>query len=760
MRILELSLRNYRVFEEVELELPARVIGIFGENGSGKTSLLESIAFALYGVEATRTKKQYIRTHGILTDCEVRLVFEHAGRQHEVRRSIRGRGHMPEAELYAGDLLVASGVTDVDAEIRRLLHMDLHVFRSSVYAEQKQLDAFSSLRPAERREMALRLLGIKPVDEAVATARREARAAKDGAGQLAGAVGDLAALEADLKDAKDAAAEVKKLAKAAALSLKEAATEERAAVKSFNDVDAARQRVEKLTVQLLAKTGEHGRLVEQRAAVAERVETLAESLAELPSLEEELAGLVDVEGRLRAATRLADAASELVEAEKALEAVPEVEAAVVLAELEVATRGYADAQLAGAAAEAERGHRDLRFEEAQERLARAQEADPSEPCPTCGRPLGADFAEYLRHVKADLAAAKKEAAEAVKVARSASAARAAAEKALRGAETAGEQARRAADRRTSLLERLEQHRADVSRLAEPFGGETPDLNALRASTERATALGRRIAELGAQREHLEHTRRDLAKIEERATALEAELAALTEEAEALSFDEAEHARLGDELASARQAHQEARDAERGASDAANDAENRVRELTGALGQARETAARVDELRSEARYVDRVAMLLDGFRDHLVARVGPELSREAESLFRELTDREYDDLRIDEETLSIQIADGDTYFPIGRFSGSETDLANLALRVAISTHLSRVSGSDVGMMVLDEVLGSLDEERKDLLVQTLGRLSSRFHQLFVITHAERVKDQFPASILVQKTGRRRSSAVLV
>ena len=47
-----------------------------------------------------------------------------------------------------------------------------------------------------------------------------------------------------------------------------------------------------------------------------------------------------------------------------------------------------------------------------------------------------------------------------------------------------------------------------------------------------------------------------------------------------------------------------------------------------------------------------------------------------------------------------------------------------------------------------------------MVQTLGRLSSRFHQLFVITHAERVKDQFPASILVQKTGRRRSTAVLV
>jgi len=88
------------------------------------------------------------------------------------------------------------------------------------------------------------------------------------------------------------------------------------------------------------------------------------------------------------------------------------------------------------------------------------------------------------------------------------------------------------------------------------------------------------------------------------------------------------------------------------------------------------------------------------------------------------------------------------------------LANLALRVAISAHLSRVSGADVGLMVLDEVLGSLDQERKDLMVQAMGRLSARFHQLFVITHAEQVKEQFPASVIVRKVGRRRSAAELV
>ena len=119
MRIIELSLRNYRVFEAVDLELPSKVIGVFGENGSGKTTLMESIGVACFGVDAARTKKHEIRTEGVLTDCEVRMVVEHGGQQYEVRRGLRGKGSGPEAELYAGGLLLASGTMEVDAEMRR-----------------------------------------------------------------------------------------------------------------------------------------------------------------------------------------------------------------------------------------------------------------------------------------------------------------------------------------------------------------------------------------------------------------------------------------------------------------------------------------------------------------------------------------------------------------------------------------------------------------------------------------------------------------
>jgi exonuclease SbcC len=294
----------------------------------------------------------------------------------------------------------------------------------------------------------------------------------------------------------------------------------------------------------------------------------------------------------------------------------------------------------------------------------------------------------------------------------------------------------------------------------PFGGEVPDVEALAADATRVRSLRERRAQLVVAGERLDEGRNDLQRIDDRLADLVSTVARLTDEAETLAFDGDAHAAAATALRDAGVTLEAARMQEREASDAAKEHEKTVERLEGQLTQARETAARVDELRSDARYLERTAMLLDGFRDHLVARVGPELSREAEALFRELTNHEYDDLRIHDDTLAIEIADGDSYFPISRFSGSETDLANLALRVAISTHLSRVSGADVGFMVLDEVLGSLDQERKDLMVTAMGRLANRFHQLFVITHSEQVKDQFPASILVQKTGRRRSVASLV
>jgi exonuclease SbcC len=757
MRILELSLRNYRVFEEVDLELPARVIGIFGPNGAGKSTLVESIGFACFGM--SRTKRDQIRTGGVLTDCAVRLVFEHGGSQYEIRRTIRGRNHQTEAELFVGDRQLAAGVIEVDAEIQRLLRMDVHVFRASVFAEQKQLDAFSDVTRSKRKEMVLRLLGIRPVDEARTAARKEARGARTAAERMAGALPDSAELEASLAQAAAAAEEARAAADDAASALAEAEGRARDAEEAFRTSDQVRQRVERLTVER-AGLERQVEAVEQRAtSLRERIAAIEGSVEALPEMEVELTDLADAPARLTAGERAVELAAERSEAEAELAALPEGDPATALAGLEAAGAAVTAAERDHSKAEAGRERAETALASARSALDRASQADPSEPCPTCGRLLGEDFEGYLRHCRKAVTEAKRDAAAAGRVLKGAAAGLKSARSREAEALADGEAARRAGQVRQALEARARQLTERLSVATAPFDGVVPDLDTLRDMAARAKELTERIAGLRAEIRHLATARSDLDRSEkELKDAREAVVGLQRQEAE-LAFEPEEFQRLAKERSESARLLEGARVEERRASDAAAASAREVATLQGRIREVKQIRARVGSLQDDARYLDRVASLLEGFRTHLYGRIIPELSGEAQALFAELTSRAYDDLRIDPETLAIEIADGERYYPIERFSGSESDLANLALRVAISTHLSRMSGADIGMLVLDEVLASLDVERKDLFVQAMGRLASRFHQLFVITHAEQVKDQFPASIEVQPLGRRRSAAVL-
>ncbi len=760
MRVVELSLRNYRQFEELDLELPARVIGIVGPNGSGKSTLMEAIAVSLYGIDAARTKKDQIRTNGLLADCELRMIFEHGGSTYEVRRSIKGKNHATDAELLVGSLQLASGVSDVDAEIARLLRMDRQVFRASVFAEQKQLDAFSDVTAGKRKEMVIRLLGIRPVDDARKVARKDGVEARRQAEQLSGMATGVSQLKADIKSAKDLAAEAAGTATAAAAGLRIATEARAAAAAAFDAADAARQQAETLTVRLDGLGRELTRLQAHQAEVILRLEVTTDAVAHLPALQAELASLAGAGELLQAARSHRTKAEERAAVERQLADLPVSDPQESLAALEAAAAAADDARAQAARAAATAEQLVELAASAADRLARAKEADPTEPCPTCGRELGKDFTGYLAHRKQEAAEATAKAAAAAREAKTASAALVKAQAALKSAAATGQTAERAARDRAAARARLDEISASLTALAAPFDGAVPDPAELTERVERERTLGAESARLAQQAEHRDQLTADLTTAEERTSEIAAETSAAAAVLAALAHDPVVHAALRDARANADSALAAAREAERTATDLRARTEADLARLHGALDEAQKTATRADELRSEARYRDRVATLLDGFRDHLVGRVGPELSREAESLFRELTNHEYDDLKIDDQTLSIHIADGDTYYDIDRFSGSETDLANLALRVAISMHLSRVSGADVGMLVLDEVLGSLDQERKDLMVLAMGRLSARFHQLFVVTHAEQVKDQFPVAVQISKVSRRRSIATLI
>ncbi|MDQ1565673.1 MAG: repair protein SbcC/Rad50, partial [Actinomycetota bacterium] len=195
MRVTRLSLRNFRVFSELELEVPPGVVGIYGPNGAGKSTLVESILWALFGV--ARTGKESLRSDGATGETVATVEFEHDGHLYEVTRSLSGAANGVKAEAACDGLRVAAGAVAVRQYVHQVLGMSAEAFRSSVFCEQKQLDAFSGRRPEERRKLVLDLLGITPLDRARDSARAQARSAAEQIEAARQVLGDLEALAAE-----------------------------------------------------------------------------------------------------------------------------------------------------------------------------------------------------------------------------------------------------------------------------------------------------------------------------------------------------------------------------------------------------------------------------------------------------------------------------------------------------------------------------------------------------------------------------------
>lgn len=137
-----------------------------------------------------------------------------------------------------------------------------------------------------------------------------------------------------------------------------------------------------------------------------------------------------------------------------------------------------------------------------------------------------------------------------------------------------------------------------------------------------------------------------------------------------------------------------------------------------------------------------------FRKNVMARVVPTLSEVSAALFAELTDNKYQGMMLD-DNYDIFIYDRGEKHALSRFSGGETDLANLCLRLAISRVIADKAGSAVNFLILDEIFGSQDQVRKRGIMNAFEQLSKQFKQIFLITHIEDVKDLMSNAITVQE-----------
>jgi exonuclease SbcC len=136
--------------------------------------------------------------------------------------------------------------------------------------------------------------------------------------------------------------------------------------------------------------------------------------------------------------------------------------------------------------------------------------------------------------------------------------------------------------------------------------------------------------------------------------------------------------------------------------------------------------------------------LTDLRTELNATLRPDLSELASGFLRDLTHGRYTELELDEDYAATLLDDGD---PKAVISGGEEDVANLALRLAISQMIAERAGQPLSLLILDEIFGSLDEDRRAAVVELLRSLADRFPQVILITHIDSVREGFDRVVRV-------------
>ncbi len=173
-----LTLINFLSYREVSLDFAGlHVACICGPNGAGKSSLLEAMAWVVWGHSRVATDDDVI--HLGAKEAKVEFIFENQG---QVYRIVRGRrqqqGCWLEFQLQTDHgfrSLTQKGVRATQQLILQHLKVDYETFIHSAYLRQGRADEFMLKRPGERKQILADLLKLNQYDHLAEKARERGR---------------------------------------------------------------------------------------------------------------------------------------------------------------------------------------------------------------------------------------------------------------------------------------------------------------------------------------------------------------------------------------------------------------------------------------------------------------------------------------------------------------------------------------------------------------------------------------------------------
>ena len=793
MQLHRLRLVNFRQHEHTELEFGPGITGIFGPNGAGKTTILEAMAWAIYGAQAVRGDKDSIRRLGAKGRASVAVELEFRLGAHEYRVA---RG-LATATLHQDGQLVANSLKAVTDKLERTLGMTHDEFFNTYFTGQKELAVMAALGKTERAAFLSRVLGYERLRGAQERVREVRNAVAAEVRGLETGLPDAAALGAERRAAEERLAQARTGARTTDTARRRAEEalgreeprwnewiarrertlsldgERRMAEQAVVSARQEFQRLDKELADALAAREQLRQLDAELAPVARlkrevaELERLQREAAARRAEEAQLAELSRAAGTLeRRLAQLGDAAETLVRADAAARGLQERLEAVERAVEEERTAWVRDRQYA----ETKRTELLRLYEELKEQRDQIVKLGPDGTCPTCKRPLGAEYAavlalldsqlevilgdgkyfrqrlEQLAQPPAKLLDAETERDRVLEESRRASARagelRAQAEERERAAAELAEAGRRAGELERRLT-------------ARPAGYDAARHEAVRAELAQREPIALEAAALEERARRAEALVKEAEQAERQLSAGERRVRELTDAVRAEGFSDGEYLQAKDRYDRAVGALREAELAVVEARGELNRAEDDVRDAKRREAERAQRERHIADLKMRQRLHNELDRAFSDLRGELNARMRPEIAELASGFLADLTDGRYDELELTED-YTVTVLEAGVPKPV--ISGGEEDITSLVLRLAISQMIAERAGQPLSLLVLDEIFGSLDEARRLHVVGLLRRLADRFPQVILITHVEQVREGLDRVIRVDFDPARGTSVV--
>ncbi|MCX8163544.1 MAG: SMC family ATPase, partial [Candidatus Micrarchaeota archaeon] len=168
--LLSIQLLNWKSHKDSILHFRQGTNFIVGKMGSGKSSVVDAICFALFGTfpKLSRRECTIKDLKNFNLDPPTKIILEFSAKEGDKTKTYKIIRDIFESKawLYCDGNLICSGTNLVNSQIEKIIKVNYELFTKAVYSEQNNLNYWLDLLPSKKKAQLDELFGINKFEEA------------------------------------------------------------------------------------------------------------------------------------------------------------------------------------------------------------------------------------------------------------------------------------------------------------------------------------------------------------------------------------------------------------------------------------------------------------------------------------------------------------------------------------------------------------------------------------------------------------------